>query len=195
LWIPDRDAKEWQQTNPLEQIRWTRDKNARTNGHFINLVKALKWWRRVRHPKAGHPKSYPLERIFGECCPDSIPSVAVGVTQTLEQIVSLFRCHASAKAVPELLDYGTCLNVLRRISGDEFLRFYESAKAAAVIAREALDDPEKPRSAKRWADLFGPEFPAPPEEDDGSDGSKGGAVAGGYSKRSGSSSPGSGRFA
>ena len=196
LWIPDRDAKEWQQTHPLEQIRWTRDKNARTDGHFINVVKALKWWRRVQDPDAKHPKSYPLERIFGECCPDSIQSVATGVTETLEQIVSQFGIFAATGTVPTLCDHGLPdQNVLKRISGEEFGQFYESAKAAAVIAREALDEPEKPRSAKRWADLFGEEFPLPPEGSDSSDGSKGGGVVGGYSDRGGPSTVGSGRFA
>ncbi|MCJ7933429.1 MAG: hypothetical protein MUW56_07290 [Chryseobacterium sp.] len=42
LWIPDREAEQWDQTHPLEQIRWTRDKNKNTNKHFVNVVKALK---------------------------------------------------------------------------------------------------------------------------------------------------------
>src|SRR5690606_15065206 len=47
LRIPNRDAKEWEDTNPLAQIKWTWDKNARTNGHYINVVKSLKWWKRL----------------------------------------------------------------------------------------------------------------------------------------------------
>jgi hypothetical protein len=195
LWIPDRDVKEWQQTHPLEQIRCTRDKNARTEGYFVNVVKALKWWRRVQDPKAEQPKSYPLERIFWECCPDSIRSVAAGVTQTLEQIAVLFKPYAAAGTVPELCDHGIPQDVLKRLSGKEFGRFYEKAEAAAVIAREAYADQDKVRSARRWRDLFGEEFPPPPEGNDSSDGSKGGGTLGGYTEREGRSSVGSGRFA
>ncbi len=100
LYIPDREAKEWNPTHPLEQIRWTRDKNAVCNGHYVNVVKALKWWRRAKYPDEGHPKSYPLEHFIGVCCPDGISSVAKGVTLSLETIVSDY----STK--PELPDHG-----------------------------------------------------------------------------------------
>jgi len=195
LWIPDRDAKDWQQTHPLEQLRWTRDKNARTEGHFVNVVKALKWWRRLKDPEAEHPKSYPLERIFGECCPDITCSIACGVTETLERIVIDFESFATAGTVPVLCDHGIPQDVLKRVSGEDFGRFYKQAKAAAVIAREALDEKDKSKSASRWRDLFGEEFPPPPEEGGGSDGTKGGGTPGGYSERGGPSTVGSGRFA
>lgn len=194
LWIPDRDAKCWQQTHPLEQIRMTRDKNARTEGNFINVVKALKWWRRVHDPEAEQPKSYPLERIFWACCPDSVRSVASGVVETLEQIVSSFQFNAVAGTTPVLSDHGTGQDVLKRISGEEFGRFYDLAKKAAVMAREAFDEQDNRKSARLWIDLFGDEFPAPPEG--GEDGSKsGGGIVGGYSERGGSTIPGTGRFA
>jgi len=195
LWIPDRDAKCWQQTHPLEQIQSTRDKNAQTEGHFINVVKALKWWRRVHDPEAEQPKSYPLERILWECCPDSIRSVAAGVVETLEQIVARFALEAATGKTPVLQDHGTGQDVLKRISGEEFGRFYDLAGKAAVIAREAFDEEDNRKSARRWGDLFGEEFPAPPEGNE--DGSKGGSSSalGGYSEREGRTIPGTGRFA
>ena len=39
--IPDRDANRWEQTDPISQIEWTHDKNRRTNGHFVNVVKGF----------------------------------------------------------------------------------------------------------------------------------------------------------
>lgn len=195
LWIPDRDAKCWQQTHPLEQIRITRDKNAQTEGHFINVVKALKWWRRVHDPEAEQPKSYPLERIFWECCPDSIDSVPDGVVETLERIVTRFQFEAVTGRTPVLRDHGTGQDVLKRISGEEFARFYDLAGKAAVIAREAFGEEDNRKSARRWRDLFGAEFPAPPEgNEDGSKGGSGSAL-GGYSEREGRTIPGTGRFA
>jgi hypothetical protein len=193
LWIPDREAKCWQQTHPLEQIRITRDKNAQTEGNFINVVKALKWWRRVQDPEAEQPKSYPLERIFWECCPDSIRSVACGVVETLEQMVVRFQFEAAAGRTPVLRDHGTGQDVLKRISGEQFGRFYDLARKAAVIAREAFDEEDNRKSARRWGDLFGEEFPASPEG--GENGPKGGSASGGYSERGGPTIPGTGRFA
>jgi hypothetical protein len=194
LWIPDRDAEQWQQTHPLEQLRVTRDKNARTEGHFVNIAKALKWWWRITLPESEQPKSYPLERIFWDCCPDSIRSVAEGVTETLEQIVVRFESAASLGETPVLCDHGTSQDVLKRISGEEFGRFYEQAKSAAVIAREAYEELDKGKSVSLWQELFGEEFPSAPEESDSSGGSKSGAP-GGYSERGGPSIPGTGRFA
>ena len=88
LLIPDREAEKWDKTHPLEQIRWTVEKNKNCNTHYINVVKALKWWRKTQYPDMKHPKSYPLEHFIGDCCPDDIKSVAEGVVLTLENIVS-----------------------------------------------------------------------------------------------------------
>lgn len=192
---PHRDAKIWQQTHPLEQLRQTRDKNARTEGHFVNVVKAFKWWWRIAAPEAEQPKSYPLERIVWECCPDSIRSVASGLTETLEQIVIRFEFAAASETTPVLCDHGTSQDVLKRISGEEFGRFYELVVPAAGAAREALEEPDKAKSARLWGDLLGSEFPSPPEGTGDPDGSKGGGTPGGYSERGGPSVLGTGRFA
>ena len=76
--IPDREAEKWDKTHPLEQIRWTVEKNKNCNTHYINVVKALKWWRKTQYPDMKHPKSYPLEHFIGDCCPDDIKSVEDG---------------------------------------------------------------------------------------------------------------------
>lgn len=104
LYIPDRDAACWTPTHPLEQIRWTRDKNKRCNGHYVNVVKAIKWWRRINHTTPKYPKGYPVEHMVGQCCPDGITSIAEGVTRTLEAIQHTYALDAAAKLVPELRD-------------------------------------------------------------------------------------------
>ena len=58
LLIPDRRLQRWVKTHPIEQIAWTEAKNARTHGHYVNVVKAVKWWRR-RHNIPEHPKGHP----------------------------------------------------------------------------------------------------------------------------------------
>ena len=99
LLIPDRDVKEWKPTHPVEQIRWTAAKNDRCNGHYVNVVKVLKWWRLLDQPDT-YPKGYPLEHLIGATCPDGITSVAQGVTLTLEAIRDQYRAYADAKLVP-----------------------------------------------------------------------------------------------
>ena len=170
LWIPNRDAGDWERTHPLEQIKWTWKKNADCNKHYVNVVKAIKWWQRVHH-EDDRPKGYPLEHLVGVCCPDDIDSVAEGVTLTLEAIVTNYSSYALYKQVPRLPDHGVPEhNVLDRVSGEEFAEFYEHANEAAEIAREAFDADNKKESIEKWRELFGSKFP--PYEDNGGQGSR-----------------------
>ena len=168
LWIPNRDAGKWEPTHPLEQIKWTWAKNASCNKHYVNVVKAIKWWQRVHH-EDDRPKGYPLEHLVGVCCPDAITSVAEGVTLTLEAIVANYSVDALLKQVPCLPDHGVSEhNVLGRVSGKEFAEFYDHAKKAAEIAREALDADDKEESIEKWRELFGSKFPD--SDDNGNEG-------------------------
>lgn len=200
LRIPDRDAGTWEDTHPLEQIRWTHTKNSACNGHYVNVAKAIKWWRRVMRPTPKHPKSYPVEHLIGYGCPDSITSVAEGVTWALEKIRDDFASHAALCQTPFLANHGLPNdNVLARISGTDFQAFHGHVSEAATLARQALNEEDKQKSAGYWRDLFGDKFPKWRGGSSGSSSSGGGTaggggVIGGYSDRTGPSSPGRGRF-
>ena len=165
LWIPDRDAGDWEETHPLEQIKWTWKKNASCNTHYVNVVKSLKWWQKVHH-EDDRPKGYPLEHLVGVCCPDDIKSVAKGVTLTLEAIVANYGWYARNKQTPYLRDHGVDHDVLGKVEGEDFAEFYEHAKEAAEIAREALDAEEQEESIEKWRELFGSKFPDSNDSDD-----------------------------
>lgn len=158
LYIPDREAEIWEKTHPLEQIRWTIEKNKNCNGHYINVVKALKWWRKIKFIGVKHPKSYPLEHFIGDCCPDGIQSVAEGITLTLEKIVSqyFFKPYLSDRGVPEH-------DVFARVSEDEYEAFYKDVTEVAAIAREAFDSTDVSLAVIKWREIFGSEFPEPPK--------------------------------
>jgi hypothetical protein len=165
LRIPDRDAQCWRDTHPLAQLAWTWNKNRVTGGHYINVVKAIKWWRRVRHATPKYPKGYPVEHLIGVCCPDGITSVAEGVTRTLETIVANCGAYAAAKISPFLRDHGVPEhNVFQRVEGADFAVFYSQVQDAAKIARRALNATTVKASADAWRELFGSEFPEAPEE-------------------------------
>lgn len=184
LLIPDREADEWEKTHPLEQIRWTVEKNKNCKKHYINVVKALKWWRKIQHPDIKHPKSYPLEHFIGDCCPDNINSVAEGVVLTLENIVSRYpkKPYLSDRGVPEH-------DVFAKITDDEYSSFYNTVCEAADIAREAFDYEDLYDSVCKWRELFGNEFPSAPEKSQSNS-------SGGFSVRSEKSvSVPEGRFA
>lgn len=186
LLIPDRQAASWQATHPLAQLAWTRFKNRNTNGHFVNVVKALKWWKRITQGMPKHPRSYPLERLIGECCPNDISDVASGIARTLEAIASSYCGAAQAGQVPHLPNHGIPgQNVFARVPSEDFRAFMERVNGAARLARRALDCGDIAESASLWRELLGDEFPAA-----GSSGSS----SGGFSPRTSASVIGAGRF-
>ncbi|MBA2714091.1 MAG: nucleotidyltransferase, partial [Rubrobacteraceae bacterium] len=193
LRIPDRELKEWQDTHPLAQIQWTWDKSRATNRHYVNVVKALKWWRRVNHTTPKYPRSYPLEHLIGQCCPDGVGSVAEGVTRTLEEIRDRYAGHVSAGTKPCLQDHGVAQDVFRRVTPEEFAEFYGQVAEAADVARGAYDSADTRESAEGWRRLFGEKFPKPPDDGDGGKGG-GRGPGGGYTRREEQGEIGGGRW-
>lgn len=186
LRIPDRDAKTWDDTNPLEQIRWTAAKNKATNRHFVNVVKAIKWWRLEQMSTLKYPKGFPLERMVGDCCPDGITSVAEGVVRTLETMVDRYR-----NGKPTLPDYGVPHHdVLARVTAADFSTFYDGAKSAALIGRRAFDAVTRTDACNAWRELFGDKFPKYEDKAGGKN-----SAGGGFKEPSEPAIPGSGRFA
>ena len=193
LEIPDRDANTWQDTHPLAQIDWTVNKNAETNGHYVNVVKALKWWRKVNYETPKYPKGYPLEHLIGQACPDGIESVAEGVVRTLETIRDDYQAYAALRQCACLKDHGVEQDVFHRTTGEDFAQFHSQVKEGADIARRAYDEINQRESANGWINLFGDKFPKPP--DGGSNKSGGGPDDGGYTEREEPSRIRGGRFA
>ncbi len=193
LYIPDSDTHQWHRTYPLEQYKWTTDKNRRTNGHYVNIVRLVKWWWRTAHPDLQYPKGYPLEHLVGDSCPDRTGSLAEGFTLAIEDMVARFSAYVAAGRVPFVHDRGVQEhNVLKRLSPSEFSKFVECVRQASVSARAALESDDVSDSAARWRALFGNRFPPPPS---GSSSTGAAAGAGAFTPRKGSSRIGGGRFA
>jgi hypothetical protein len=119
----------------------------------VNVVKCLKWWRRINDvPK--YPKGYPFEHLIGLCCPDNIQSVGQGVTEVLEGIVKNYPTK------PVMPDHGVPEHdVMARVTDEEYMEFYKLIQNAAIIARRATDATTVKESAEAWNELFGSKFP------------------------------------
>jgi hypothetical protein len=182
LYIPDRQFQQWKPTHPIAQIEWTSAKNARTSGNYINVVKAIRWSRRVIYAQTKHPKGYPLEHMVGDCCPDDITSVGDGVARSLENMVDAYRDDVMRQTLPFLPDRGVPThNVLGRLSFPEFSVFYYQVQQMAQLARSATNAEDIPTSAQRWRQLFGELFPLPRDVP-------------GFTPRTAVSNPSGGRF-
>jgi len=165
LEIPDRERRVWERTHPLAQIEWTEAKNGRCNGHFINVVRVVKWWW-LQFGKAQDPGGYLVEAIVAQCCPDQIAGVAEGFARSLDAIVAAFRSDHAAKRTPVIPDHGLPTNnVLARLRPADFSSFYEAAEATTRDANTALASSDRRESVRLWRQIFGEDFPS-----DGTDG-------------------------
>jgi hypothetical protein len=184
LHIPDRDAGKWEETHPLEQIRWTRDKNKNTNTHYINVVKSFKWWRNDKLTDIKHPKGYPIEHMIGDNCPNNITSMAEGVCLTFEAIVTKYKVNRLTNTVPVLQDRGVpSHNVWKRITSSDFNSFYDKVEEYAKIAREAYDATSLRTQTEKWREIFGNKFPLAPEDENGNGSNTPQGGSGGFTKR------------
>ncbi len=158
LWIPNKDDKCWEETNPLAQIQATIEKNNITNGNYVNVVKCLKWWRIINPGQYSHPKGYPIEHLIWKVCPDGITFVAEGIVRSLEYILGL------GNLKPNLPDHGVRNHdVLAQTTAEEWTAFQNLVKNASVQARTAFDEQDTFKSALLWRKLFGEKFPEPPK--------------------------------
>lgn len=196
LLIPDRDANRWEQTDPISQIEWTHDKNRRTNGQYVNVVKVLKWWwGQHSSGRRGVPKGYLIERLVGLRCPDGKESVAQGVTETLEEVRDAYGTDVRLGRTPFVPDTGIpSNNVFKRVLSECFGELYGAVHTCATKARAAFDDPVSNSISRKWTAIFGGVFPPPSI---GGGGSGGGPVSGvrGFQRPSTPATPGKTRFA
>lgn len=159
LYVPNREISRWEPTHPLAQIAWTRAKNAKCNGHYVGVVRAIKWWRRIQPSLPKHPKSYPLEHLVGDCCPDGIRSVAEGLARTFEVMVTRYEPAVMVGRRPVLPNHGVPQqDVLARVPTDDFVVFIHAATQAAKRAEEALKERDPGESERRWRELLGGKF-------------------------------------
>lgn len=163
LLIPDRDRGQWIETHPKAQLAWTTRLNRECGGHFVPLVKMVKWWRKETYAKPKYPKGYVLERITGECVDTDVRDHAEGFVKLLENIVAKFSVFARGGLVPRLGDQGVpSHDVAHRLSAADFKAFVEKVDNALPIARAALAANETQESAELWKKVFGAKFPAAP---------------------------------
>jgi predicted nucleotidyltransferase len=165
LRIPDRDREKWEDTHPIAQLQWTVQKNKDCNTHYVNVVKAMRWWKRINPDLPKYPKGYPLEHLIGLHCPDNISSVAEGVVESLESIVDAYSGDVAAGAVPYVQDHGVDHDVFGSVDPADFEKFYDCIKEAAATARAAYNATTKKESADLWRQLFGSKFPEAPDDE------------------------------
>lgn len=162
LYIPDRDLKQWLQTNPPAHTSWTTDVNKASDGRFKPLVKLMKWWRRESPTRYKKPKGFVIECITAECMDYKEYQFADLFLGTLEEITRRYAWDVRLRSVPQISDPGVPGNcVTDGMEFEAFEAFYCKAEAHAEIVRRAQEDDDPDKALNLWRQIFGTRFPAP----------------------------------
>ena len=160
-YIPDRDLKDWVETNPLKHTQWTVDTNAKAEGRFKPLVKLVKWWRRENRTGFRKPKGFVLECIVAECMVYNQTEYQELFVGTLEQIVAKYGAYIQAGVIPTIQDpAGTGIPVTKGMKFNEFKAFYEMTIVHANLGRSAINEKDPAKETEKWRKIFGDRFPA-----------------------------------
>ncbi len=155
LKIPDRDAGKWDDTHPIAQILWTQEMNDRTNGEYIHMVRAIKWWKKNYCKNSETIKSYPLEHFIGNCCSVGKDGLATLITNTLNTMAS-----NSETVKPYLPDRGVPQHdVFGRVEDEDYKNFILTIRDISIKAKDALQEQDLYESSLKWRSIFGPCFP------------------------------------
>jgi Adenylyl/Guanylyl and SMODS C-terminal sensor domain/Second Messenger Oligonucleotide or Dinucleotide Synthetase domain len=162
LYVPDRDQALWLPSNPAAHSTRTTALNGTTEGQFVRVAKALKWWK-GRLPKDQAPKSFLLETIAAQNAKKA-DSVVEAFVATLDGILSSYRTYRDGRRLPTIADPGVPENDLVVSCGwplDGFLFFYDEVVKLHGIARRATDeDTKKEKTIELWQSVFGDVYPS-----------------------------------
>lgn len=166
--VPDREQKQWVDTNPRGHIEWVTDLNKATKqndsdqGRFVPLAKMLKHWKAYQLPDAKHPKGFWIECLAGWNHDAAVRDWADVFIRALELITTKYAAYKTNGLVPVLTDPGLPHQALATgIDAEAFQTFYKKLEQSLADAKKARDDDTTAaESARLWRLVFGPKFPS-----------------------------------
>ena len=168
LRIPDRQKKEWLESDPLGYGKNLSAENANHGEKLIPLIKLLKAWRNEQMVNR-HPKSYLLEVIvFQAVTGGSVvlkgDATAANVCELFEQLDEKWRVLMDeGDGVPRILDPQLGNVISSGWERSHFETFMRRVREAAADARAATDADTDDLADPRWRKVFGSLWPTPEE--------------------------------
>jgi len=157
LLIPDREAKNWNQTHPKGYMGWCDRIQDASNDKFTRVVKMLKWWRNLKFGKDSGPRSMVLTTLVGNHIPSGCSSDAEALVLTMESMNAYL---SSSYLVPVIPNPSLANeNLARDWTQEQFELLKERFQAATEKARKAYEEQDKDQSISLWQELFGGAFP------------------------------------
>jgi hypothetical protein len=160
LYLPDRNLKDWVETNPPKHTQWTTEVNEKTGGRFKPLVKLVKWWRRENDTGFRKPKGFVMECMVAYNMNSDETQYQELFVGTFEKMVSAYWLHVAAGIVPPIQDPAVASNsVTNGMEFEEFKTFYDKLEEHANLGRKAINESDDDKQLEMWRKIFGARFP------------------------------------
>lgn len=151
LLIPEALSKDWIPADPEYLIREVADRQARWH-YYRPMVRVLKNWR-LGVPVEGKIKSLVMEVLALECLPTA---------GNRPEALRAFFTAAAVRVNDSISDpAGLCGEIQPDLDKPGLRTALEGARDLATLACTAADDGDTDQALHTWAQLFGPDFPAP----------------------------------
>lgn len=165
LLVPDRETKEWIQTNPKGHIDYVHELNDKnySKGSFVPLAKIIRWWWKyqssivqpeVERPK---PKGFWVECLTAE---NFNPSAASWADHFIDTLTNISEKYSGVDEIPSLTDPGLSEQEIKtNMTQEEFQKFMDTLNVSLAVARQAYAEQDEKKSSELWKEIFGEEFP------------------------------------
>lgn len=149
---------EYNETNPKGLKIWAKEKNDKAKDNFYDIVKMLKWWKRIQFSDS-QIKSLPFTVLIGTYITIKELSKDESLVLTMEAIDKYL---SGLSVVPEIKNPSLPdENLSRDWSYFDFITFKDKFHKATLKAREAFDEEDEEKTIALWNDkvLFNDTFP------------------------------------
>lgn len=161
LYIPDRKAEKWGETNPKGYIQWCSDRNDELGGKLTRVVKFLKWWRNRVFGKDSAVKSIILTTLIGENFSSDCSTDADALLGTVRNLNDFLQQHPYVPQVPN--PSLSTENLARDWKQEHYEIFRNRVSSLFKKIADAYEEEDLEKSVEKWRKIFGDEFPSPEE--------------------------------
>jgi len=162
LWVPDRDKSKWIKSNPIGYVEYAGDRNSETDGRYVKLVKALKWWASLHVGSEVAPKSFLLEVMTNahvDTIASNLPRAFAGTVSGLVKWLSPYADRGELPIVSDPTLKSNDLAQTCRWSLDKLRTLVQALSKAQDLADRALRESDEENSIRLWRELFGDAYP------------------------------------
>ncbi|HNI35130.1 MAG TPA: hypothetical protein PLV93_07000 [Microthrixaceae bacterium] len=167
--IVNRDANDWESSNPQGFTDWIKRMDAATNGNFRTVVRLMKYYK-VHKGSFGGVKSVILTTLLGEQVnewaagidPTRYSDIPTTLVDLVEKLDEYLRNHPIKPSLPNPSNDGT--NFDHRWTQETYSHFAGRMAVAAADMRAALDEPDFEKSVTAWQKIFGDGFQPSPSK-------------------------------